>query len=291
MDMIKKNKLFIPEKNLIHDQYIDELKIGIAVVNLTKDIAATWSQLVPDEQRSINKANLDKMSISLENGFWDESNGESVKFDTNGSLIDGQHRVLCVLKTGVPMKTLVVYGCPPKSIETIDTGKSRSLGDILKINGYGNSNQVASIVNNILNYKKYGTIQNSVCTSEALIFLRKNTSLVYRSCKTSKKAKPYLPMSITGFLHFYYSKVNSDGADQMFSEFTKPTGRCNSIEQLKNLIVRLRGASHKRGVATSGRWKMAICIKAFNAYFLGDNITTLRWTNQEKTPSIIDVWM
>jgi hypothetical protein len=286
---MKHRKINIPEDNILENTFLESLGLGIAVVRLDRKLATLWNDLLPDNQRSVGKASFRRICEALEGGWWNQFNGETIKFDRNGSLVDGQHRVLAVLRTGVDMIVPVWYGCSADSISTIDTGKSRSLGDVLKINGFSNTNQAASVVSNIMSYSEYGYIQKaSPCIARGLEWAKNNSADLYKSIKAAQVARTYLPVSIGGTLYYFYSKVDSGGAAKMFAEFKAGTNRCNAIEMFKDTISRIQ---KKSGVTMSAQWKMSVATKAFNAYFIGDDIKGLRWNKSERIPAIVDIWL
>lgn len=72
-------------------------------------------------------------------------NGETIKFNTNLNLIDAQHRLELVIRTGIPIYALVVFGIPVEAQVTIDMGKSRSVGDLFKMEGFKNAPHTSRI--------------------------------------------------------------------------------------------------------------------------------------------------
>lgn len=76
-----------------------------------------------------------KFSSDLAAGEW-SLNGETVKFDENGRMIDGQKRMMAIVRTGLPMTTVVVRGLPAEAIYMVDTGQRRTGGDYLTIHGF-----------------------------------------------------------------------------------------------------------------------------------------------------------
>ena len=66
----------------------------------------------------------------MENGTW-FFNGESIGFDKNGNLTNGQHRMFACWKSNIPLKVVVVIGLETKAFETTDSGKTRSFKDAL----------------------------------------------------------------------------------------------------------------------------------------------------------------
>lgn len=54
---------------------------------------------------------------------------------TDGTLLDGMHRCLAIVKADRPVEMMVAYGVPPEALTVLDTGSPRSLGDHLLATG------------------------------------------------------------------------------------------------------------------------------------------------------------
>lgn len=80
-------------------------------------------------------------------GRW-KFTADPIKFDVNGTLLDGQHRLTAVAELesedGFPF--LVVRGLETDTQMFMDIGKRRTVGDQLGLKGIRNSNQVAAAV-------------------------------------------------------------------------------------------------------------------------------------------------
>jgi hypothetical protein len=103
------------------------------------------------KNRKISPTNLAIIMGQLRNGDWQE-NGESIKLDDLGNLLDGQHRLTAILKTGIPAQMLVVKGLPPEVFHTIDTGRPRRASDIFSMEGLKNATTVAASLRIINSY-------------------------------------------------------------------------------------------------------------------------------------------
>lgn len=57
--------------------------------------------------------------------------GDPIKYDEDGNLIDGFHRLNAVVAAGISVAFLVIRGLPRTSTKVIDTGKSRSVAQVL----------------------------------------------------------------------------------------------------------------------------------------------------------------
>jgi len=75
------------------------------------------------------------LAENIRNGEWITTH-QGIAFDRNGNLIDGQHRLLAMIQSGVPCMTFVTTGCDPKSYSVIDIGSKRTFSDSLRIEKY-----------------------------------------------------------------------------------------------------------------------------------------------------------
>lgn len=76
--------------------------------------------------RPVIKGRVNQYKESILNKEWDEETGNSVRFDINGNLLDGQHRISAFVEALTPMKTIVIFGIPPKSMKHIDENVPRN---------------------------------------------------------------------------------------------------------------------------------------------------------------------
>jgi len=71
----------------------------------------------------------------MRNKHW-LTTGDTIKFDWNGRMIDGQHRCESVIESGVTIRVLVVRGLDPRVQDVLDQNVKRSAADALRFNGY-----------------------------------------------------------------------------------------------------------------------------------------------------------
>lgn len=100
-------------------------------------------------QRPINERTVKAYANDMKAGNWSLT-GQGVSFDTDGHLMDGQHRLAAVVVAGVPVDMLIMWDLPAehdgrvKTINLFDIGKKRSVGGQLKIDGKEYYNELAS---------------------------------------------------------------------------------------------------------------------------------------------------
>lgn len=97
--------------------------------------------------RKINKRHVEALALNMCKGSW-KFNGDAVRFDNKGNLIDGQHRLSAIVACNKTMPLLLISGLDESIIRTIDQEvKPRNLSDILKMDGIDYANKVASCLN------------------------------------------------------------------------------------------------------------------------------------------------
>lgn len=134
--------------------------IDISFEMVTPEMASTWLETNSESQRKLNKSIVRQYESQMRKGLWIGDNGESIKFSKDG-LIDGQHRLYAIIELNKPVMMMVMRGLVVKdAIKTMDLGKKRSLGDILRIHGVEtvpgmNENVLASVASGLYIAKEY----------------------------------------------------------------------------------------------------------------------------------------
>jgi hypothetical protein len=80
--------------------------------------------------RSISSATVKKYTILMKKKAWMVT-GDSIKISADGNLMDGQHRLLAVVASGVPLQTVIVEGVEDMAFRVLDSGYSRDARHIV----------------------------------------------------------------------------------------------------------------------------------------------------------------
>lgn len=82
--------------------------------------------------RKIKVKHITNLAKAMTQGEW-QVNGDAIRFDSNGKVVDGQHRLHAIIQSGVAITTVVIRNLDPDTFHTIDTNKSarRSLTSFL----------------------------------------------------------------------------------------------------------------------------------------------------------------
>ena len=76
--------------------------------------------------RTLKKRNVNFLGRAIAEGNWKRHAG-NVKFDTTGTLIDGQHRLNAIAQSGEILEVIVEKGCDAGTSPAIDQGDNRTL--------------------------------------------------------------------------------------------------------------------------------------------------------------------
>lgn len=85
--------------------------------------------------RAVSPARVLQFANSMRAGKW-QLNGETIIVSETGRLLDGQHRLYGVIQFGAPVQMTIVSGVKDDVFETINTGRNRTVSDILGMEGY-----------------------------------------------------------------------------------------------------------------------------------------------------------
>ena len=115
--------------------------------------AQVWLENNNTKNRNLTAANVQKLRRDMTEGRF-VFTGDPIRFDKDGNLVDGQHRLNSIAKTGIAQYLLVIEGLDMDAIDRIDQGKVRTAEDILTITGRHLTN--ASTCISIANLLVYG---------------------------------------------------------------------------------------------------------------------------------------
>lgn len=156
------------------------------------------------------------LSRQMKLGEWSE-NGESIKFDVDGVLLDGQHRLLAIVQSNTSQNMLVVNNINSETFGTIDTGRPRSAADVLFKDKRKNHVLLSSCSRLILSFRELALSNNAVRSN--YITNRAITDLVSSDIDLTKAVdfvvghsnlKIILSPSIASFLYYQYTAHNAE---------------------------------------------------------------------------------
>lgn len=209
--------------------------ISVDIETITPKDAVNILERFNPENRKVSQDRINTYVRDIKSGNW-SFNGDVIRFDQNGMLIDGQHRLTAVAKSGVSIDFLVVRGIESITKVTIDTGKSRTGGDALSIESGVGSND-SHVMNGALThyelYRKNGGIgsysgSQRLVNREILESYDKNKQLITRSLEWMHNNVTLKGLLITKveilFIHMVLSELNEREAGEFLKKILTGTG-------------------------------------------------------------------
>lgn len=140
----------------------------IEVIDVTPKMAADWLEKNAGFQRKARQTIVDRYVRDMINGKWTLTH-QGIAFDCKGRLIDGQHRLLAVVKADTAVKMVVVRDAPATAFDHVDLGYGRTTSDVLKAQGEGwiTNEHIA-----IARFMECGTDTKAVVTNRSPFELR-----------------------------------------------------------------------------------------------------------------------
>lgn len=255
-------------------------KSDIEMVLVTPDQAIAWLENTKFNNRKVSEIVVKKIENDIRNNRW-KFDGSPLRFDQEGSLVDGQHRLWAVVRAQRSVLCLVVRNLEEHALNVIDTGKSRTFGDILHFNGYVNSNALASAARLSIMWRQcngdlreFATFKGKMtCSSTEVVEETENNKALVDSLQylvSFKFTKKFMGLGAAALCHFLFARIDKLQADEFFYLLEKgtdlPDG--NAALALRNSLT-LRDHIVSRTVKSSrhrNSYLIAIIIKAWNAF-------------------------
>lgn len=260
--------------------------ISFAVETVTPVDAAALLDSNIENNRNISETKVREYVSALENGEW-VVNGEAIKISSAGHLVDGQHRLIAVLRSGVPMTTAVVYGVDEPTIVTMDTGKQRTLENVLAMRKVPNRNKVSTVLRTLVRLRSVGRgsaltrgcNRGSATTTACLRLLDAEPDHIYELTKTADRIYGSTHMSIIPSVVVVEElrAVDREVADGFIGSLC--TGKVNYDHPVAALRKKLNSDYEQRGKGWAPNYlaQVAWTYKTWNAVLEGRTICRLTY--------------
>jgi hypothetical protein len=181
------------------------LGISVFLVEITPEVA-TALLLRKNTNRSMRLSQLRRLKRAIEKSRW-QINGETIIFDHQGRLVEGQHRLQAVIDLQQTIWTLVVHGIDFGRFKTMGQGAKRTAGDILGIQGVKNATNIAAALRWVYRYET-GQMLNphpDVTDDELTDTLPEHADIL-QSIPFGKKCQGIAAPGLATALHYLFRK-------------------------------------------------------------------------------------
>ena len=290
------------------------------VETITPRMAEEWLKTMV-KNRIPSDAVVYDYGTQMQEGRW-IVNGETIKFDSEGHMFDGQHRCLACMISGKPFKSYVVRGIKDeRSFSTVDVGKLRNHSDIFSMSGFSDYSSASTSAlflyyyeHNLLTLRGPKTVSRTekggmsqqlrellgkqdkarrrtdVSKEELIKFAMPIREKIIESLSLlkQKKTRKLIPVTLLAPCHYLFAQKNKFEADQFVEQVIGGVGLMsnNPIYCLRERLIANQGMRAKTG-HTLNRWtQAALVIKAWNKVRAGEKITRLNIYESEDFPRV-----
>jgi len=238
--------------------------------------------------RKVSEVTVNRYINDMKNGKWKEDTGEPIKIAKSGRILDGQHRLLALVKSQCSIYFHVATGLDESVFDVLDTGKSRNASDAFQVAGIKNSNTLPSIITmcyHLQNGIKKGT-SIKLTNAEVLkmyyddeMFWQKITS------QTNSYYESFARMinpSLIGGIYSHLYRISPELSKNFMDQLCVGINCSNIVNKLRNVLMKDKLALRKIAI----NHKIALIIKAWNIWIDGSNVKLLKFdTVQEEYPT------
>lgn len=254
-------------------------------VLVTPTFAANLLQ-ANEGNRPLRPQAVSEYARAMSAGRW-VLNGETVKVAKCGRLVDGQHRMHAVVKSGASVMMAVATDVPDQSFATVDVGMRRTAGQILSMYGEENASRAAALGRMVLAIENNGvSYKPTPIEVKAVIDARPYIRDIAKASQSSKQAKS-LPLAVYAPAVIAVDHYPRETISEFYSLLVsgQNIGKGDPAYELRE-----RFFADRKGINASGGSRekhiLALSIKALRAHCQGKSLPLLRYRSDEVFPSL-----
>jgi hypothetical protein len=256
---------------------------------ITPDLA---SQLLQNNfnNRKIKQPVVDRYAKDIQEGRWKEDTAEMIKISKSGTILDGQHRLMAIIKANKGIWLHLATELDESIFDVLDTGSVRSAGDVFTISQVKCGFKIAAIIS-AYEVLKIGSLhgtsvqKNNKKTNQELLSIYLENPLFWdevskKSTSWYEKFGTILSTSTIGSFYAYLYENRPDLASDFFDQLTGKSNITNlTILVLKNKLFKDKVSSHK----FTSQYKNALIIKTWNAFVTNKEFKLLKFDAEVET--------
>ena len=228
--------------------------IETSIVTITPEIAQKLLDNTDMRiQRSKNWKHVKFLCKEMLSGNW-ALNGDAIRQDVDGNIIDGQHRLDACIRSKVSIDTLFVKGLPTQSITTIDIGsRTRKFSDILEMTRKQKFKYASSISStakfvNMFNHNRIAVTgsekhyRSALSGNDFLRWLDENPEIfesVSNSMRMRSNGDKLIKANVFCGLKYIFDKLNLEKSNLFFQQLSDGVGlkSTDTIYTLRKKII------------------------------------------------------
>jgi hypothetical protein len=263
---------------------------GTLYRTVTPEIA-DWLLKLNTDNRPLSRREVNRFAKILKTGDW-QITGETIIVAREGILNEGQHRLHAIKESGVSAPCDVRFGVPRSAFHATGTGRKRSVGDVLAIEGYNNSTCQAALARlmHLYDCNKMGHAREHIEPRQILDIVTDNDDIGEIAARIRRNKLPITRCASFGVVLVIAARTAPK--DQLFAfvdvvagglaQTEEDPARCLHRNFLKLSLDRIKLRQEEI---------MAMTVKAWNAWINGTSVQ-LKLTQSERSnagfPRVVD---
>ena len=254
----------------------------IRFVKVTPELASRWLG-ANVHNRNIRPKDVARYARDMAAGDW-KVTGDAIKFSRSQILLDGQHRLHAVIKSGVTVPMFIATDIDEEAQSVMDTGSRRTAGDMLHLTGYKHASLIAAATKIALQIDAgLGGSNNFTPTHSQIVeYVEANPGLVELSGIASKLARSCdCPPAVVLYTMYVLSMIDADQAVRFWVDAAEKVGLSAGDPVL---AMTKRFAELRRTRSELSRTNLlSIVYRTWNARRSGSTLRHLRIRNPKGT--------
>lgn len=261
-------------------RFDDQISPEVCIESITPEKASAYLAQNFDNNRSKSKGWVKELVKEMKNDLFHLS-VDAIGFDTDGRLINGQHRLTAIIESGKTQQFIVARNLRAETAQLIDVGKKRTMAQRITIGGtHMTEKQCSTVRNAMVDYQSnhVGTVIFAAKIHDRLIekaFLRHQDYLLNpRILKFEGKGSSF--WSSAG-LRMYAQMRYQSSRGHVFAHEMSPIDRAvmwleltrdgfsqeySMNPQFDNAAIIVRNMKEKSAVGRDGgRWSSKLALK------------------------------
>lgn len=246
------------------------MSVKVEDIEVTPDMAKDWLENHNPTNRKISPSNVNGYARDMMNGAW-EFTADPIQFDENGDLLNGQHRLLAVIESGCTILFHVVSNLPTQARKYMDTGRKRTVGDILSIEGSTHGKLLAAAMRlyiDVENYRRPNAALPSsrASSAEVVNMVQSDETIQWVGTQVQEIPQKMLNRTVACYAYWTLHKIDPYLCAEFFKRLVTPA----NMDERSPIM-----ALHKR--LTVGNWneyrgtrlkiaQVAVVFLAWNAW-------------------------
>ncbi len=260
---------------------VGALQIEVETVNA--EVAARWLERNVSN-RVLRRNRLAEFKRDMLTGNWRDV-GDPIRFDTNGDMCDGQHRMIALvnaaaIQPALELEFVVMRGVKTEDRHVIDTGTRRSAGDQLRIAGHKNHTLLAAAAKWCAMWDRktlYASDSStkSISHAEILQYVQEHPELETVVNRVSSLLRKHIdiPPGYVAAVYYLCQRIDPAAADDFFERLADGENMSKK-DPVMVLRSRLRQLDKSRANLTGEMW-LGLLVRAWNARREGREMRTL----------------